>query len=79
MTYAPQSKSRVLLHAVPARYDLPAVLPWKDKYLSPDSFVLALGESQMGPVTVNLAHIPHILLGGSTGSGKSVLLKLLLM
>ena len=30
-------------------------------------------------MTVNLAHIPHILLGGSTGSGKSVLLKLLLM
>ena len=30
-------------------------------------------------MTVNLANIPHILLGGSTGSGKSVLLKLLLM
>ena len=47
-----RSKSRVLLHAVPARCDLPAVLPWKEKYLSPDSF---------------------------TGSGKSILLKLLLM
>lgn len=69
----------MLLHAVPARCDLPSVLPWKDKYLSPDSFVLALGESQFGQVTVNLANIPHILLGGSTGSGKSVLLKLLLM
>ena len=42
-------------------------------------FVLVLGESLTGPVTVNLANIPHILLGGSTGSGKSVLLKLLLM
>ena len=30
-------------------------------------------------MTVNLAHIPHILLGGSTGSGKSVLLKPALM
>lgn len=74
-----KSKSRILLYAVPARTDLPEVLEWKDRYLSPDSFVLTLGESYTGPVTVNLAHIPHILLGGSTGSGKSVLLKLLLM
>ncbi len=55
------------------------MLPWNDNYLSPDNFVLVLGESLTGPVTVNLANIPHILLGGSTGSGKSVLLKLLLM
>lgn len=57
----------------------PEKLEWKDSYLSPDSFVLTLGKGYTGPVTVNLAHIPHILLGGSTGSGKSVLLKLLLM
>lgn len=68
-----------ILDAVPAGDDLPEVLKWKDSYLSPKSFVLVLGESYTGPVTVNLAHIPHILLGGSTGSGKSVLLKLLLM
>ena len=69
----------MLVYAVPAQIDLPEILCWKDKYLSPESFVLVLGESLLGPVTVNLAHIPHILLGGSTGSGKSVLLKLLLM
>ena len=74
-----KGKRRILLYAAPARAGLPDVLPWKDKYLSPESFVLVLGESLLGPVTVNLAHIPHILLGGSTGSGKSVLLKLLLM
>ena len=74
-----KSKSRVLVYAVPAQTRLPELLRWSDAYLSPDSFVLTLGESLTGPVTVNLAHIPHILLGGSTGSGKSVLLKLLLM
>lgn len=78
LTYA-KGKSRVLVYAVSAGDDLPEVLKWKDSYLSPKSFVLVLGESYTGPVTVNLAHIPHILLGGSTGSGKSVLLKLLLM
>ena len=78
LAYA-KGKSRVLVYAVSAGDDLPDVLKWKDSYLSPDSFVLVLGESYTGPVTVNIAHIPHILLGGSTGSGKSVLLKLLLM
>ncbi len=78
LTYA-KGKSRVLVYAVPAGDDLPEVLKWKESYLSPKSFVLVLGESYTGPVTVNLAYIPHILLGGSTGSGKSALLKLLLM
>ena len=78
LAYA-KGKSRVLVYAVPAGDDLPEVLKWEDSYLSSKSFVLVLGESYTGPVTVNLAHIPHILLGGSTGSGKSILLKLLLM
>lgn len=72
-------KSRILLYTVPARTDLPEVIDWDDKYLSKQSFILTLGESFTGAVTVDLAKVPHILLGGSTGSGKSVLLKLLLM
>lgn len=72
-------KSRVRLYAVPAVSDLPDMIQWEDKYLSQQAFVLSLGESFTGPVTVDLAKIPHILLGGATGSGKSVLLKLLLM
>ena len=72
-------KSRVLIQAVPAVSDLPDMIKWKDKNLSLQSFILNLGESVTGPVTVNLTKVPHILLGGATGSGKSVLLKLLLM
>ena len=72
-------KSRVLVYAVPAVSDLPDMIRWKDKFLSRESFILNLGESFTGPVTVDLSRVPHILLGGATGSGKSVLLKLLLM
>ncbi len=72
-------RSRMLLYTVPARTDLPEVIHWSDKLLSKEPFILALGKSFTGPVTVDLVKIPHILLGGSTGSGKSVLLKLLLM
>lgn len=72
-------KSRVLIHAVPAVSDLPDLIKWKDKYLSTQSFMLNLGESFTGSVTADLARVPHILLGGATGSGKSALLKLLLM
>ena len=72
-------KRRVLLYTAPLSCELPAVLHWQEQYLSYRDFELVLGESILGPVTVNLAQIPHILLGGSTGSGKSVLLKLLLM
>jgi len=74
-----ESKRRILLHTVSMRSSLPDTLYWKDDYLSRDSFILVLGESLTGRETVNMAKVPHILLGGSTGSGKSVLLKLLLM
>ena len=74
-----KAKSRVLLYAVSAESDLPERIEWQEQNLSRKNFVLVLGEGCMGSVAVNLANIPHILLGGSTGSGKSVLLKLLLM
>jgi len=70
---------RIILHTVSQRSTLPPILHWKDNHLSNESFVLVLGESLTGRETVNLAKIPHILLGGSSGSGKSVLLKLLLI
>ena len=78
MTYG-KGNQRVILYTILAESALPDLLPWQDNYLSSKSFVLMLGQSYTGPVSVNLADIPHILIGGSTGSGKSVLLKVLIL
>ena len=74
-----QGKKTVKLYAVSADNQLPSKLVWDDKYMVDDTSTLVMGRNHLGDVTVNIAKIPHILLGGSTGSGKSVLLKLLLM
>lgn len=74
-----KNKRAILLYAVPAGNQLSSRIEWNDSYLIHDSSTLVLGRSLLGTVTVDLAKIPHILLGGSTGSGKSVLLKLLLI
>ncbi|MGN0005677.1 MAG: FtsK/SpoIIIE domain-containing protein [Candidatus Gastranaerophilaceae bacterium] len=74
-----KSRDKIVLQAISGNENLPNVVHWKDKYLSDEDFTLILGQSRTGQTKINLAKIPHILLGGSTGSGKSVLLKLLIM
>lgn len=70
---------QIVVRCVSGKYSLPEKLVWdKGKFSSKES-VIVLGESITSNVTVDLSKTPHILIGGSTGSGKSVLLKLLLM
>ena len=74
-----KSRDKIVLQAISGNENLPDVVHWKDKFLSDEDFTLIFGQSRTGQTKINLAKIPHILLGGSTGSGKSVLLKLLIM
>lgn len=66
-----EGRKIIQVYAVPAASDLPSLLQWKDEYLSPDNFVLTLGESLMGPVQVNLNQIPHILLAAPRAAEKA--------
>lgn len=55
------------------------VIPWDDAYTRRDADeYLILGRSLVGDVIINLNKTPHILIGGNTGSGKTVLLQCLL-
>lgn len=69
----------VLLDIVRASEVLSANEKWYPEFLSDEPFEIALGRGLAGVKYVNLAVTPHILIGGSTGSGKSILLKCLLM
>ena len=69
----------MLLHVVNSEGAFPDIAPWQDEYLSDKDGVLVLGITVAGTqVTVDMSNTPHILIGGSTGSGKSVLMSLML-
>lgn len=68
----------ILLKTVPANIGLPDKIEWNDSMLSQKYSELVLGESQLDTVTVDLNVTPHLLIGGSSGSGKSVLFKVIL-
>ena len=68
----------ILLKTVPANIGLPDKIEWNNTLLSKKTSELILGESLLDTVSVDLDITPHILIGGSTGSGKSVLFKLML-
>ena len=61
-----------LLVASP-RYRVPKKIVWKDENMDCNS-KFVLGENLKGKVIVDINKTPHILTGGTTGCGKSVLL-----
>lgn len=69
----------VIVKCVDGENRLSDFIEWSENMLSKECFEIVLGEGYSGRVSVNIFKIPHMLIGGSTGSGKSILLKLVLM
>ncbi len=68
----------IIIRAIPFDRTSPQKLLWNDSYIDEATFIITLGESYFGREIIDLNSIPHILVGGSTGSGKTQLTKLIL-
>lgn len=74
-------KKGIRLYVVPVEQGLTDKIIWRNDFLNyefPECKVL-LGESLLESVSIDLNVNPHLLIGGGTGSGKTVLLRLILM
>lgn len=56
----------------------PQVIPWDAKFLPKKYSELCVGVNRSYPINIDLAVHPHYMIGGETGSGKTVLIKSLI-
>lgn len=66
-------KQHIILHTAPGNVKLPTSVPMTKDKLPKGASILSLGVALDGPVNVDLSKMPHMLIGGSTGSGKTYL------
>ena len=78
VSYA-KGKDNVVVICTKARGDLPECIYWENRFMPKADSVYVIGEGVQGRITIDLDKIPHVIIGGSTGSGKTQLLRFLLM
>lgn len=72
------TKQVIKIKTVPASKVIPLYIEWQDKFLLDKDFELIVGENMLEQIRFDLNKNPHALIAGETGSGKSVILRLLL-
>ncbi|MBO5094171.1 MAG: DNA translocase FtsK [Lachnospiraceae bacterium] len=72
------SKKTVRVTTLPSDFKIPAKLEWSDEYIKKASGVVTLGKSALEEIIFDLNRVPHVLIAGETGSGKSVILRMIL-
>lgn len=69
------NKQIVRIVTVPADCKIPDMLLWEDSLLPKKNGTITVGQSALETITFDLNRVPHVLVAGETGSGKSVILR----
>ena len=72
------SKQVIRLHTIPTNQGLLEYIPWSNDCINDKDFELVVGIAMLDDVAFDLNKVPHALIAGVTGSGKSVLLRSML-
>ena len=72
------NKKMVEIVTVPSDYKIPEVIRWNDAFIDNGDGVICLGDSDLNRIKFDLNRTPHVLAAGETGSGKSVLMRMML-
>lgn len=75
---APESKQIVVLSTISAQNELKRNIVWNNGRIKETDFVVTIGEDLLGEVNLDFNKVPHALIAGTTGSGKSVILRCIL-
>lgn len=69
------NKQIVRIVTVPAECKIPTEVNWEDLLLPKENGTITVGQSALETITFDLNRVPHVLVAGETGSGKSVILR----
>jgi len=73
-----KTKKLIEISMISSRFKLETSIKWENKLLNPKESVYVVGKSKVGEICFDINKNPHILIAGTTGSGKSVILICLL-
>lgn len=72
------SKKLVRITILPADFKIPEMITWNDTYCSMKNGTVTVGQGALDNIAFDLNRVPHVLVAGETGSGKSVILRCIL-